>query len=569
MPDRDDISWFKQEFGGDVLGAIESTPFDLDMLAALACQETGEVWPLLRSAGLARSQVLALCVGDTLDEDRGRRAFPRTKADLIAAPDGPRMFEIARQALVDIAQHVPAYRSAASKPNKFCHGFGIFQYDLQFFKAEPDYFLQKRYQEFSESLGKALTELRHGLAKVGLGKRTHLSDFEMTCVAIAYNTGGFKPKLALKQGYFDGEKFYGERFFDYLRIARTVAPPGARPVLSPPDPGNAAIPPPTPVTATGPYYEVDTRETMLRVRSEAAISSPDPTANVRWKLPDGHVVRAVTGIQVKGFLEIETSLSGAHMRGFASTKYLKPAAASVEIPIVVPATTPPTNGIVKVYMPRRPGTITRRRDVAGAHSLNEPGQPGRSGSTPDELRGELAQIIAWLGVDNLQYRRYQPREGSTFCNIYAHDYCYLAGVYLPRVWWTPKAIEMLTGGATATPQYGDTIDEQRANDLFRWLRDFGSRFGWRQTGSATKLQLEANQGAIGLIAARRLSDGRPGHIVVVVPETADQVARRDSSGEVIAPLQSQAGLTNFRYGTGKTGWWRGEQFAESGFWLHS
>ncbi|MGH7961738.1 MAG: hypothetical protein ACRERD_07900, partial [Candidatus Binatia bacterium] len=141
--------------------------------------------------------------------------------------------------------------------------------------------------------------------------------------------------------------------------------------------------------------------------------------------------------------------------------------------------------------------------------------------------------------------------------------------YLPRVWWSPAAIEALARGKTVEPLLGKTIDEQRANDLFRWLRDFGSRFGWRQTGTLGKLQLEVNQGALGLIIARRKEDGRSGHIVVVVPETNDHQARRDAAGEVIAPLQSQAGVTNFRHSTGKPDWWKGDQFADSAFWLHA
>ena len=119
------------------------------------------------------------------------------------------------------------------------------------------------------------------------------------------------------------------------------------------------------------------------------------------------------------------------------------------------------------------------------------------------------------------------------------------------------------------PHYGKTIDEQRANDLFRWLRDFGEQFGWRQTGTPSKLQLEVNQGAVGLIVARRNEDGRTGHIVAVVPETDKHRARRNAAGEVIIPLQSQAGSTNFPYGTGKLELWRGDQFAESAFWLHA
>jgi hypothetical protein len=178
-------------------------------------------------------------------------------------------------------------------------------------------------------------------------------------------------------------------------------------------------------------------------------------------------------------------------------------------------------------------------------------------------------LIEWLAVDTAAHRRYQPRNKLTFCNIYTHDYCHLAGVYPPRVWWTPGAIEALAQGQSVQPLYGTTIDEQRANDLFRWLRDFGLRLGWRQTGMVSKLQLEVNQGAVGLIVARRKEDGLSGHIVVVVPETDDHRARRDAAGEVIAPLQSQAGVKNFRYGTGKLDWWKDEQFADSAFWLHT
>ena len=220
-------------------------------------------------------------------------------------------------------------------------------------------------------------------------------------------------------------------------------------------------------------------------------------------------------------------------------------------------------------MPRKPGTVTKRVGIATAHSLNEPDQPGRKGTTPDELRAELATIIEYLGVDKPAHKRYKPITNATFCNIYAHDYCHLAGVYLPRVWWTAGAIERLAQGHNVPILLGNTIEEQRANDLFRWLRDFGLRFGWRQTGSLTNLQLEVNQGAIGVIVARRKNDGLSGHIAVVVPETDKESAKRNAAGEVTAPLQSQAGRNNFKYGTGGTNWWKGEQFAESAFWLHS
>lgn len=571
MPNASDIAWFKQNFQNDVAAAVAGTPFTPDFMVALACQETGEVWPVLRRKNMPPARIIALCVGDTLDADRGRKAFPKTRADLMGKPQGDAMFAIARQALQDMATATQSgpYLAALRNPNKFCHGYGVFQYDLQFFLDDPDYFLQKKYERFSDSIGKAITELQSALHKVGFDGKPTLSDFELCAVAIAYNTGGFKPSKGLKQGFQgDDGRFYGEQINDFLQLAHTVAAPGGTPAVQPAAAGFAIVPPPTPVAATGPAFVVSTQTSPLRVRSEPRVSRP-PDANVIAHLPDGQPVRALSGISTNGFIEIETSLNGANIHGFASADFLKPAPRATDIPVVTPKAEPPASGIVAVFMPQKPGAITKRTALADAHSLDEPDMPGRKGTTPAELCAELAAIIDYLAVDKPSFKRYQPRDGLTFCNIYAHDYCRLAGVYLPRVWWTPGAIERLARGEAVQPLIGQTIDEQRANDLFRWLRDFGPRFGWRQTGTMTKIQQHANQGGIGIIVARRKEDGRSGHIVAVVPETDDKRAKRDSTGEVIQPLQSQAGARNFRYGGLSGEWWRSDQFAESAFWLHA
>lgn len=568
MPTADDIVWLKREFQPALEPAISGTPLSIDFMAALACQETGEVWPILRRKGLGRGEVLALCVGDTLDADKGRAAFPKTKADLVAAAQGQQMFAIARQALIDMAKHVPAYAGAAAKPNKFCRGFGLFQRDLQFYLNDPHYFLNKDYEQFDMTLGEALVELRRALKKLGFDGRAALSDLELCAVGIAYNTGRYKPAKGLKQGYFNGTKYYGETLFDYLRLAHTVAVDGAVPLVTPAVAGLAAILPPTPVTADGAPMKVRVTEGMLRLRSEPVISEP-PQKNVIGHLPDGHVVRVISNIAKNGFIEVETSLLGALLHGYASKKFLEQTDAAADIPVVTPQALNPTTGITAVYAPPKPGVITKRRSNATALSLNEPNQPSRAGATAEALRQELAAIVKWLDTENPVYLRYQPRDGLTFCNIYAHDYCKLAGVYLPRVWWTSKALVALAKGNPVEPRLGATISEVVANELFAWLRDFGPTFGWRSTGTLTKLQTEVDQGAVGVIVARRKESNRPGHIAVVVPETADWRAKRNTNGEVVAPLQSQAGATNFRYATGKTDWWRGEQFAEFAFWLHA
>ncbi len=571
MPDRDDIRWFKQQFQARILPALAGTPLTLDLIVAVACQETGFIWSKLRRDGLPVARILELCVGDVIDarpDGSGRRAFPKHRAALIARRQGAEMFAIARQALVDMAAHVPGYNGAVANPDKFCRGYGLFQRDLQFFRDDPQYFLQRRYVRFDDTLAMCIEELKRGLRTLGFQQRTRLSDDELTRVAIAYNTGGFRASKGLKQGHFDGQKFYGEHIFEFIRLSKTVAIGNQAPVITPPPPGEAIVPPPSPITATGPFFRVDTRTTTLRLRSEPRISAP-PTANVKADLPDGHPVRAVTGTPVNGFIEVETSLMGALLRGFAASAFLVRDNRIDGIPVVVPSPQPPRRGFVAAHVAPPEGTVVRRRDIAGTHSLNEPGQPSRSGRDPDTLRRELATIIDWLGNDNPNHLRYRQRNGLMFCNIYAHDYCTLAGVYLPRVWWSEAALTRIARGETVQPLIGNTVREMRADDLFFWLRDFGPHFGWRQTGSASKLQLEANQGAVGLIIAERKLDGRSGHFAMVVPETSRHRAKRNAAGEVTAPLQSQAGAVNFRYGTSTPGWWKNEAFSDAAFWLHA
>ncbi len=590
MTTRDAIAWFKTTFGRRAAAAVASTPFSVDLVAAIATQETCYIWSPLVAKGLGEADVLRLCVGDTLDADKGRCAFPRTKSDLLSAPRGPEMFAIAREALLDLARVVPGYGFALRNPGKFCHGFGIFQYDLQFFRENPEWFLGKCWQRFEPCLDLLLLELKQALARQGWSDRRTLTDSEQVFVAIAYNKGSCSPSRGFKQGHESDGRFYGENIHEYLRISQGIGLVGEVVAAVAPAAGVAPLAAPTLFPCVRPVYEVKASNA-LRLRRDPSIPKEDEVANVLACLPAGHLVQRLSAKKSGGFLEVETSLNGAYFRGWAFAKYLRrvkraqparpagkkprkpktrpPVPCEPQIPVAQPQTVEPTSGLVAVYMPRAPGSVTRRVDCAGPHSLNEPGQPGRAGESAAERTAELAAIIDWLAVEQPAHRRYQPAGGCTFCNIYAHDYCHLAGVYLPRVWWTPGAVELLAKGEEVPPLYEKTIDEQRANDLFRWLRDFGLRFGWRQTGTLTKLQEAANLGGVGLIVARRKLDGKSGHIVAVVPETPEFRAKRDSAGEVLAPLQSQAGSVNFCRRAVPREWWRGEQFADSAFWIHA
>lgn len=570
MTTKDNIRWFKENFRTSINAAVQGTPFDIDMITTIAVQETGYLWGRMRNVpGLSVKKIVALCCGDTLDSDAGRKAFPKTKAALIAEPDGEEMFKIARQALVDVAAHISDFKFALqpNKQNKFCHGFGVFQRDLQFFLDDPDYFLDRKYEDFDTSLAHCVTELKRGLGKVGLQGKSAITDFQFATVAIAYNRGSYNKSKGLKQGYKDENgKFYGEHIADYLALARTVPTPGGAAVAAEPAPGEAIVVPAGGPSAKGPRFVVDTLESTLRLRSAPVISKP-PTANVIGEMPDGHPVRSFTGAVTKGFIEIEAELGGSLFRGFASQKYLKPVKAAAAASATANAA--PVSGLPEAHMPTGAGTVIKRTALASAHSLNEANMPRRTASEPEGLRGELAEIIDYLASDKPSHKRYQPGNGKTFCNIYAHDYCMLAGVYLPRCWWTQSAIAKLAAGQKVQPKYEATIEEVRANGLYRWLRDFGTQFGWIRATSTNELQDHANLGGVSIIVARNKNDGSSGHIVAVVPETAEKKARRDTAGTVIAPLQSQAGATNFRYGTSKVDWWKGPTFAEFSFWIHA
>lgn len=316
MASSKDILWFKTHFGAEIAEAVRETVFDVDMLTAIACQETGELWGKMRHVpGLTPTQIAALCCGDTLDADKGRSAFPRNMEDLVAVPNGAKMFAIARQALLAMAEHVPDYRFARTNARKFAHGFGVFQYDIQFFRTNPDYFLNKDYEIFGRSLDRALGELHNGLKTMRLQNQASITDADFCKVAICYNTGGFVASRGLKQGHSDHGKFYGEFIRDFLAMSRAVQLPGGS--ATPPP---AAGPAPA-LTATGPAFKVDTSVGPLRLRSAAQVSVP-PKANVIAELPDGLDVRSVSGTPVNGFIEVEAIVGGRLVRGFASAQFL-------------------------------------------------------------------------------------------------------------------------------------------------------------------------------------------------------------------------------------------------------
>jgi hypothetical protein len=292
----------------------------------------------------------------------------------------------------------------------------------------------------------------------------------------------------------------------------------------------------------------------LNLRSEPRVR---PTNRIAL-LPQGHELSKLAESSEPSWWQVATVLDGSAAEGFVAHRFLEPAGEF----------TPPTGvrGLSAVHLGENHVTVTRARDGGRAFPIGEAGRPARpAAGTAAERAGALGEIVAYLAVDDPAHLRYQPKGQTTFCNIYAHDYCHLAGVFLPRVWWTSAAILELAAGSSVAPIYDQTVRELTANRLLDWLLDHGPGFGWTRVLHLDELQGAANSGEVCLISAQRVDQERPGHIAAVVPETSAHSAQRVGA-QVTTPLQSQAGAVNFRYG-GKR-WWLDEKFRSFGFWRH-
>lgn len=213
--------WFKEAFGAKIALKLGGTPYDMPLLMAIAYQETGYVWGRMINK-TTTDDLLLCCTGDIIDTPK-RSAFPKSKAELVAYPNGNEMFEIAREALKNVARWSETYKEWFEKnPNKFCRGYGIFQYDLQFFTINPSFFLNKEWGNIDNVIEMAIGELKEAQKRIPtLRGKTTLSEKDKIYVAIAYNRGTADVTKDFKQGHknTDSGKYYGELIYGFYTIA--------------------------------------------------------------------------------------------------------------------------------------------------------------------------------------------------------------------------------------------------------------------------------------------------------------------------------------------------------------
>jgi hypothetical protein len=300
----------------------------------------------------------------------------------------------------------------------------------------------------------------------------------------------------------------------------------------------------------------------LRMRSSP---NSDTNRNVIAVLSNGQLVEKIADSEPGWWVVRLLSGGDSSTTGFVASRFLQavqpdaaPNAPSIAASVLASLVT-------AVHLQENRTSVTRKVETGRAYPLGEPSRPTRDRSSEAAAAASIHQIVDWLNVE--QSARYAPNSTSTYCNIYAHDYCYLNGVYLPRIWWSGRALIELSNRVSVPVQYGQTVNELNANNLLRWFFEWGDDFGWRRVFDLNELQAEANRGKVCIICARNVNENRSGHICAVVPESNSQKASRNPDGSVKIPLQSQAGRVNKKYSSNSL-WWLGATFVDFGYFVH-
>jgi hypothetical protein len=176
------VAWMKQNFENKVIQAVENTPFEKEVIYAIACQETAQRW-LLWIDSYDAATVLQRCVFDASGDfpDTSRSAFPKNKNELLAEFGAD-----ITQMLIDEGNKMrampqPGHPQGYGAASFLYKGYGIFQYDLQFIKEDKNFFVDKLWYSIDECLSRAIKELKSKWSK-------HPNDLFHTVKA--YNGGG-------------------------------------------------------------------------------------------------------------------------------------------------------------------------------------------------------------------------------------------------------------------------------------------------------------------------------------------------------------------------------------------
>jgi len=168
--------WLVSNFREPLERAVAGTPFTIELLCGIGCQETATLWLPFVAQGIKARDILARAIGDASGDypNTSRNAFPRDTVAFRAAY-GDAFTEM----LIAEANATRALRGWGPKQWVY-KGYGLFQYDLQHIQMDEAFFRERHWYEFEACLAKVMKELANKLQRTG----------ELWAAVKAYNGSG-------------------------------------------------------------------------------------------------------------------------------------------------------------------------------------------------------------------------------------------------------------------------------------------------------------------------------------------------------------------------------------------
>lgn len=153
--------WMKNNFADKIVAATNNTPFDEELIYAIACQETAQRWVIWIN-DFDADTILERSVFDASGDfpDTSRSAFPKNKNELLAQYGNNITQMLIEEANKMRAMPQPGKPGGYGPAGYLYKGYGIFQYDLQHIKTDEQFFTNKLWYSIDECVSRVMKELK-------------------------------------------------------------------------------------------------------------------------------------------------------------------------------------------------------------------------------------------------------------------------------------------------------------------------------------------------------------------------------------------------------------------------
>lgn len=161
-------TWLLSHFHINIEQAIEGTDFTVNLICAIACQETAQRW-LLWIDKYDPETILQRCVFDASGDfpNTSRSAFPKNAADFHNKYGDEFTDMLISEGNKMRAMPQPGDANGYNPSHFLYKGYGIFQYDLQAVLTDELFFRNKLWYNIDECCKRCIQELKSKQKRIG------------------------------------------------------------------------------------------------------------------------------------------------------------------------------------------------------------------------------------------------------------------------------------------------------------------------------------------------------------------------------------------------------------------